>query len=121
MRQAHSNPGCGAFTGSSGTSSLPLAKALLAKDKYTQNHSYRVSVYSAAIAHEMRMDSQPRSVTSQWSEANQARADRLAGIWFEAQTAFQRGHKLSQMLQQGSGGFVEGIRPAGKDLQHSQH
>jgi putative nucleotidyltransferase with HDIG domain len=35
---------------------LMILQQFIAKDKYTQNHSYRVSVYATAIAHEMKMD-----------------------------------------------------------------
>lgn len=37
---------------------LMILQQFIAKDKYTQNHSFRVSVYATAIAHEMRMDSE---------------------------------------------------------------
>jgi len=37
---------------------LTILQQFIAKDKYTQNHSYRVSVYATVIAHELRMESE---------------------------------------------------------------
>jgi putative nucleotidyltransferase with HDIG domain len=37
---------------------LMILQQFISKDKYTQNHSYRVSVYATKIAHEMRLDNE---------------------------------------------------------------
>jgi putative nucleotidyltransferase with HDIG domain len=37
---------------------LMILQQFIAKDQYTQNHSYRVSVYAATIAEEMRLDNE---------------------------------------------------------------
>ncbi|HEV8523247.1 MAG TPA: HD-GYP domain-containing protein [Terriglobales bacterium] len=37
---------------------LMILQQFIAKDQYTQNHSYRVSVYAAKIAEEMRLDTE---------------------------------------------------------------
>jgi putative nucleotidyltransferase with HDIG domain len=37
---------------------LMILQQFIAKDKYTQNHSYRVSVYATAIAHEIGLDTE---------------------------------------------------------------